>query len=298
MTSPPDADVLAALHRACVQTGMPELGYEPVRISENSIFRLSNGVIARVSKQGQAAAAAKEVALARWLASAGVPAVRVLETVDQPVEHFERAVTFWHELAPHRPGEPGQIASALRRLHSLPIPELDLPPLNPFVRLTERISGSTSFTDSDKTWLRGQLAKLENSYRHDLPPGLAACVVHGDAWRGNVVATIGGEVVLLDLERMAAGPPEWDLISTTIKHTSFGFITAQEYGDFRDGYGHDVTAWAGFELLRDIRELRMTTMAGQLAATDPQFAEQAAHRLSCIQGENGPRPWTGWVAVP
>ncbi|RAS59563.1 thiamine kinase-like enzyme [Lentzea atacamensis] len=298
MTASVQVDVLAALHRACVQLGLSELDHEPVRISENSIFRLPGGVIARVSKQGQTAAAAKEVALARWLAAAGVPAVRVIETVDQPVVHFERAVTFWHELAPHRPGEPGQIASALRRLHSLPVPDFAVPALDPFVRLAERIGGSTSFTPADRDWLRSRLAELESAYRHGLPPGLAHCVVHGDAWRGNVVATDDGEVVLLDLERMAVGPPEWDLVSTAIKYTSFGFITAQDYQDFVDGYGHDVTAWEGFELLRDVRELRMTTMAGQLAATDSTFAGQAAHRLSCLRGEAGPRPWPGWVAVP
>lgn len=297
MTDSLEVDVVAALHRACGQVGMSAVGFEPVRVSENAIVRLSNGVIARVSKQGQAAAATKEVTVARWLESADVPAVRIVETVDQPVVHFERAVTFWHELAPHRPGEPAEIASALRRLHSLPVPDLGLPQLDPFVRLAGRIEGS-AFTEADKAWLRSHLASLEQAYRHDLPDGLPTCVVHGDAWRGNVVWTDAGDVVLLDLERMAIGPPEWDLVSTAIKHTSFGFITAQQYDEFRDGYGHDVTAWAGFELLRDIRELRMTTMAGQLAATDPKFADQATHRLSCLQGNAGPRPWPGWVAVP
>ncbi|WP_116049363.1 hypothetical protein [Amycolatopsis palatopharyngis] len=32
-------------------------------------------------------------------------------------------------------------------------------------------------------------------------------------------------------------------------------------------YGHDVTDWAGFPVLRDIRELRMVSMACQVGAT-------------------------------
>jgi hypothetical protein len=63
--------------------------------------------------------------------------------------------------------------------------------------------------------------------------------------------------------------------------------------------GQDVTTWDGFALLRDIRELRMTSMACQVAATDPdRYGEQAAHRLACMRGQRGARPWTGWEVVP
>lgn len=63
-------------------------------------------------------------------------------------------------------------------------------------------------------------------------------------------------------------------------------------------YGHDVTTWEGFEILRDIRELRMTTMAAQVAEKNPSTYPQFAHRLACLQGRNGPRPWEGWQAAP
>lgn len=46
------------------------------------------------------------------------------------------------------------------------------------------------------------------------------------------MATEDGEEVLLDLERCAIGPPEWDLISTAIKRTSFAWITDADYDDF------------------------------------------------------------------
>lgn len=62
------------------------------------------------------------------------------------------------------------------------------------------------------------------------------------------------------------GRPEWDLVHTAIKWTSFGMISEQQYAEFCAVYGHDVMAWEGFELLRDIREFRMTTMAVQVGA--------------------------------
>ncbi|MBF6513001.1 hypothetical protein IU421_01745 [Nocardia cyriacigeorgica] len=114
---------------------------------------------------------------------------------------------------------------------------------------------------------------------------------------GNVVATDDGRVVLLDLKRTSVGPPEWDLVHTAIKWTSFGWISAKQYGEFCDVYGYDVTAWAGFELLRDIREFRMTTMAAQMAATDLRWREQANHRLRRLQGRVSERPWPGWGAL-
>lgn len=62
--------------------------------------------------------------------------------------------------------------------------------------------------------------------------------------------------------------------------------------------GYDVTTWDGFEVLRDIRELRMTTMAARIGEQDPATRGQFAHRLVCLQGRNGPRPWDGWRTVP
>lgn len=94
------------------------------------------------------------------------------------------------------------------------------------------------------------------------------------------------------------GPPEWDLVHTAIKHSSFAWISAEQYGQFCEIYGHDVTEWSRFGLLRDIREFRMTCMAVQVASADTVYREQAAHRLACIRSRNGPRPWGGWHAVP
>jgi aminoglycoside phosphotransferase (APT) family kinase protein len=140
------------------------------------------------------------------------------------------------------------------------------------------------------------LNELEARYA-ELPPGLPESVVHGDAWIGNVVSTDDGQVVLLDLERCSIGPPEWDLTSTAVKAFSIAGITAEDYGTFVKAYGHDVTAWAGFKTLRDIREFRMTCMAAQVAAENPARRDEMELRLACLRGQQGPRPWR-WTPVP
>ncbi|MGH3824969.1 MAG: aminoglycoside phosphotransferase family protein [Pseudonocardiaceae bacterium] len=275
-------------------------GAEVIRLAENAIYRLPGGVVARIARTGQSVAAAKEVNVARWLEDSGVPAVRVLRNVDQPVQVGGRAVTFWHELPPYEYGTTADVAAALRELHKLAPPEtFALPELAPFVRLAQRIEAASTISADDQNWLLDRVAELKQAY-NDLPPGLAQCVVHGDAWSGNVVTTTTDNTsVLLDLERCSLGPPEWDLVSTAVSYVTTATIDTKEWNSYCEAYGYDVTTWEGFDILRDIRELRQTTMAVQVAATHPErYADQAAHRLACLRGQNGPRPWSGWRAVP
>jgi aminoglycoside phosphotransferase (APT) family kinase protein len=286
------------LHAACAQVGLDASSAEPIRFGENEIYRLPGQVIVRIARAGQFAAAVNEVNVSRWLEDSGVSAVRAIRHIAQPVQVAERAVTFWHELAPHENGHTRDVAAMLRSLHELPPPtDFTLPPLDPFVRLAKRIDAAHTLSAWDRDWLRGRMADLQERYAA-LPPGRPACVVHGDAWAGNVVSTTAGSIVLLDLERCTIGPPEWDSIHSAIRCTSFDLALPDEYAEFVAIYGHDVTAWDGFETLRDIRELRMTCMAAQVAAADEAVHPQAMHRLSCLRGEMGPRPWSGWKPVP
>lgn len=226
MTDTTSTEVAArdALDVAGRHAGLDPVGAELIRLGENALFRLQSGVIARVTRTGQFAAAAREVALARWLEANDVSAVRAWPDVEQPVEVDGRAVTWWWELPPHKEGTALQVAVALRRLHDLPLPSFDVGRLDPFVRLADRIERATTLEDEDRLWMRRHLAVLEARYAN-LPDGLPECVVHGDAWIGNVVSTGDGEVVLLDLERCSVGPPEWDLTSTAVRAFTMGRIT-------------------------------------------------------------------------
>jgi len=292
-----DDGLAAVLAQACAQAGLDPRGAQPIRLGENAILRLPGGIVARIARPGQDAAATREVRLAGWLAGHGVPAVRAVADVEQPVLVQGRAVTFWCELPPHQQGTPAQVAEALRRLHELPVPiGFTLAPLAPFVRLADRIEAATTLSDTDRTWLHRHLTDLKARYA-ELPAGRPHRVLHGDAWVGNVAATADGQVIWLDLERCSIGPPEWDLINTTLRYTSFAWITAEEYRDFCRRYGYDVTTWPGFDLLRDIRELRMTCYTAQRAAEDPSARAEAVLRVACLRGDHGPRPWS-WTPAP
>ncbi|MFI7694268.1 phosphotransferase family protein [Nonomuraea sp. NPDC049655] len=296
-TSSAEAAAWTVLDAASRRASLDPSGAELMRLGENALFRLPGGIVARVSRPGQLAAAKREVAVARWLEANHVPAVQTRPDIDQPIEVDGRAVTWWQELPPHRPGTALTVATALRHLHDLPPPTaFDIGRLDPFVRLSERIDRASTLTEADRTWMRTHLAELKTRYE-ELPKGLPETVVHGDAWTGNVVTTDDGEAVLLDLERCSIGPPEWDLTSTAVKAFTLAGITANDYNTFVGTYEHDVTPWPGFEALRDIREFRMTCMAAQVAGENPQWHDEVLLRLACLRGEHGPRPWT-WTAVP
>ncbi|HKT04807.1 MAG TPA: aminoglycoside phosphotransferase family protein [Rugosimonospora sp.] len=289
------SDAATALRAACRQAGIDASSAELIRVGENTLYLLPDHVVVRVTRSGQLAAAAKEVRVSRWLQSLNVPVVQALPDIDQPVTVDGRAVTFWHELPAHRYSTTAELAAVLRRLHDLPPPDFGLPPIAPFVRQRERIAEAAVLNPEEREWLLRHLTDLEARYAN-LPDGMPWCAIHGDAWAGNVVVTDTGPV-LLDLERFAHGPPEWDLTSIAVDYTTFGEMSAEQWADFCERYGSDVTVWAGFEILRDARELRKVTFAAQMADQRAEIAEQAAYRLACIQGKHGPRPW-GWIGVP
>ncbi|UED86317.1 phosphotransferase enzyme family protein [Streptomyces profundus] len=291
MTEQRVAASFAVLQRVAAAASLSTAGAEPIRLGENDLWRLTNKVVVRIARPGQQAAAAREIAVTRWLAEHNVPAVRPLP-IDQPIRVDDRSATLWKELPPHRPGTGAELASLLRTLHGLPQPTygLGLARLDPFVRLAERISAASALADHDRQWLLNHLVTLRQQW-DTLPAGLAEGVLHGDAWRGNVATTETGTAHLLDFERTSLGPPEWDLTATAVDHETLGALSTTEYEQFCTVYGHDVMTWPGYPTLRGIRELRKVTFAFQIASENPAAAEQAHHRLACIQGQHGPRPW-------
>ncbi|ELP66125.1 phosphotransferase family protein [Streptomyces sp. WI04-05B] len=284
----------SVLTEACAAAGFDATHAEPVRMAENEIWRLPGQVIVRIARTGQSAAAVREVGVARWLVENEVPTVRALP-IDQPVEAEGRPVTFWEELPPHRNGSVRDVVQLLKRLHALPAPRsVRLGRLDPFVRIAERINASVTLPEDDRQWLRQRHAELRDGWE-PRPSGLADCVVHGDAWVGNVARTADGPV-LMDFERVSVGPPEWDLVSTALKLTTTGAVTEAEYAEFCDLYGTDVTQWDGYELLAGARELRMTTYAAQYAAERPEWQAEAQYRVDCMRGRAGGRPWH-WTGI-
>ncbi|WP_338932775.1 aminoglycoside phosphotransferase family protein [Streptomyces netropsis] len=284
------------LEAACRQVGLPAEGAEPIRIAGNAIWRLAVGIVARIGRPDAQAVAARELAVARWLTEEGISTVRPAVT-DRPVVVDGRPVTFWAELPPHQPGTAADIAALLKQMHQLTPPDaLGLPPLEPLAKPRRRISETGLLSPDDRRWLQEHADQLTADFAR-LPAGLPPCALHGDAWDGNVAVDADGTAYLLDLENTCYGPPEWDLVSTAVKHLTTATVTAAEYEDFCATYGVDVTAWPGYPVLAGIRELRMVTFALQIADEHPHARAEAQHRVDCLRGRKGARPWT-WTAVP
>ncbi|MFI0743267.1 phosphotransferase enzyme family protein [Streptomyces sp. NPDC021100] len=284
------------LEIACHQAGIPSAGAEPIRIAGNAIWRLPGRIVARIGRPDCEAVADKELAVARWLADSGVRTVRPA-VMDKPVLVEGRPVTFWEELPPHRPGTAGDVARLLKQMHRLTPPSsLHLPPLAPLAKTRHQITGSDILSPGDRSWLKNRADQLAEEFDR-LPPGLPACALHGDAWDGNVAVDADGTAYLLDLENVCYGPPEWDLVSTAVKHLTTATVTAAEYDAFRRAYGVDVTLWSGYPVLAGIRELRMVSFALQIADEHAHARAEAQHRVDCLRGRKGLRPWT-WTAVP
>lgn len=293
MTTTRTEESFAVLREVVAAAGLSVEGAQPIRLAENDLWRLPANIVVRIARPGQEAAAAREVAVTRWLAEHDVPAVRPLP-MEQPVQACGRAATFWEELPPHRHGTEVDLAPLLRRLHDLPKPSFPIGRLDPFVRITDRLAAARSVSDDDQEWLLHRLDALRQEWNH-LPAGQPECVIHGDAWGGNCAVTADG-AVLMDFERTSVGPPEWDLLSTAIEHDTFGTLPEDRYRKYCEAYGYDVMTWGGYPILRGIRELRVVSFALQIADQDLGVLEQAQYRLACVRGRRGPRPW-GWTAV-
>ncbi|MFI5560758.1 phosphotransferase enzyme family protein [Amycolatopsis japonica] len=289
-------DSWALLQAAGEQAAVPTAGAVLIRDGTNILYRLTDGVVARIGLPGSHRAVERQIQASRWLDRVGVPVVRLVENIAQPTLVEGRPVTWWVELPAHRHATPAELGSALRRLHNLEPPDApSLPAADPFEGLRSSIDGGVVLSDEDRGWLKELVEHLRLDYREfvsNLPP----TVIHGDAWQGNVVVpAAGGDPVLLDLDHLGIGPREWDLVSLAVDYTDFARISESDYDAFVTAYGgYDMTTLAGYRTLATIRELRWTLFVAGKADSSGRAAEQAQHRLACLKGEVA-RPWT-WSA--
>ncbi|MGH3568173.1 MAG: phosphotransferase family protein [Pseudonocardia sp.] len=75
-----------------------------------------------------------------------------------------------------------------------------------------------------------------------LPFALPRGHIHGDANVGNVICDDRGHAVLIDLDSFAIGAREWDLIQTALFFDRLGWHTEEEYREFVEVYGYDITS--------------------------------------------------------
>ncbi|GAA1005437.1 hypothetical protein Aple_050940 [Acrocarpospora pleiomorpha] len=285
-------EALATLHAACLEVGLNADSARLIRLGENALFALQNErIVLRIARNLDVLDdARKEVAVSRWLNKSGLPAAKVTGHT-QPLIVRDKPVTLWH-LIPDS-GTPAtlvELAKVLRALHHLPIPaHLNIPTLDIFGRVAERIIKANAISEDDRQFLMARYEELKTEYA-TLEFPLAPCTVHGDAHSDNLMRSTDGTIYLLDFERFALGSPETDLAVTAIEHT-LGWGTRAQYDKFAEYYGFDVLAWDGFTILRAVNELKMTTWLMQNVAEDQAIAEEFRNRMSCLRDPDKPRRW-------
>ncbi len=231
---------LPVLRGACHQVGLSSDGAELLRIGENAIFRLASGpIVVRIARSaGRLPRVKREVCVARWLAAARVPAVRVIDEIEQPLMVDGHPVSFWHAVTG---GEPVpthvDLARLLAAYHGTPDCPCDLEAFEPLTTSASRLAKAEGVDPGDREFLLARCADLTAQFEHlefALPPG----PIHGDAHTRNLL-TDHGQVVLIDFEAAAIGPREWDLLPTSIAVPRYG-LPEERYQEFAAAYGFDV----------------------------------------------------------
>jgi aminoglycoside phosphotransferase (APT) family kinase protein len=280
-----------ALRAACAAVDLATDDAQLIRLGENALFHLVKAdMVVRIARtMNYWADAVKEVDVARWLAGHSVPAAETFD-VDQPVEADGRPATFWRFID-GRPGDKrdiGTLGAVLRRLHSTPPPAMfALPPEDILGRVEPRVEVA-DIPSADKRFLLERLHDLRDEVARLSYP-LDPAPTHGDAHVENLMIR-DGEPVLIDFERFAWGQPEWDLAMTATEYLTAKWWTDDQYAKFCDAYGHDVTNWDGFPVLRAVHELKMTTWLMQNVAESREIADEYQVRMRTLRGERSP----GW----
>ncbi|MEU6150612.1 aminoglycoside phosphotransferase family protein [Actinosynnema sp. NPDC047251] len=283
----------AALVRACAAANLEVADPQLLRLGENAIFRLNGtGTVVRIARNDTHwDDAVKEVNVAKWLGRNDFPSARTTDVPQPLLVDGGYPVTFWAFIDGRngQPGDVGTLGALLRRLHALPRPgSFELPQQDLLARVEPRIE-SSPIDAGDKDFLLELCDRLGSEIgglNYELPVG----PVHGDAHVQNLMFT-GSAPTLIDFEAFSWGHPEWDLGVTATEYMTAGWWTADQYREFVDAYGFDVTSWDGFGVVRATHELKMTTWLMQNVQTSPKIAEEYALRIATLRDRENIGGW-------
>jgi hypothetical protein len=165
-------------------------------------------------------------------------------TAPVATEHGVVAVSRW--LTPTRTPDWAEVGTLLARFHAehaaAPLPAWQ--PLTRIASQVQGLSGADVLLDA-----RDRLVAAVAETWSELGWG----AVHGDVSLENVMAD-GSGARLIDLDWSVTGPRELDLAPVARRFRA-GVIDRSTYADFCRAYGHDVSGWAGLELLDRIADL-------------------------------------------
>ncbi|MWA02760.1 phosphotransferase [Actinomadura sp. LD22] len=293
MRALPD-DVAAAIHAVADQLHVRVDDARLVREHSNTAVALPTArLLVRIAGNPDALDRIKKsVEVTRWLAAEGF---RCTEPADmEPFSVKGHVVSVWRllETASEPPGTGRELGRLLRDLHDRPNPPMELPRLiDPLASIASAVDGHpNAMTDQDRSWLLTRIDELRAAWAGlvtTLEPGL----IHGDAHSNNLIRVRGGDVVLGDWDHVAHGPREWDLIQPHYMRRRFDRHSSAELREFTDAYAWDVSGWAGFETLIQVREITGLSPYVRKAADQGWARREVAHRLLTLRRGDPRAPW-------
>ncbi|MFF2819463.1 phosphotransferase [Kitasatospora cineracea] len=285
-----EPEVFAVLETACRHVGVDASDARLLRGHTNAVYLLeSAGAVVKIARAGTAVDDVRRtVALVQWLTAMRFPTVELLP-VEQPVLVGQHAVTFWRYLPqPQRAVPAGYLADPLRALHQLPLPPFEIRSLDTVAAIRRSIGVTAALPENDLDFLSAHVSALEaelTQVRYLLEPG----VLQGDPQHRNALHS-NGAAVLCDWDTACFGPPELDLVTVEIHCRRFGYGRSH-YEEFADRYGFDVTAWDGYPVLRDLRELRMVTTNAKRAPVGSNTLAEVRRRIAGIRKSDAEMRW-------
>ncbi|MDP9849944.1 phosphotransferase enzyme family protein [Streptosporangium lutulentum] len=284
-------EAFTVLREVCEDLGIDHRDAELLRVRSNAVFKLRSEIVVRIATAPNALTRLPLVlAVARWLAEQGFPAVRPADEIsDQPVVHEGRVVTFWHYVPASGRPTTTELGEILRSLHLLPVPPVALKRFaDPLSEVRRAVDRSEELTPSQRAWLRDRIAELTDRWS-GLGVDGAPVLLHGDAWIDNLLRCTDGHVVLCDWDGVAVGPREWDLVHTYHGQRRFG-LTAADVDAFADAYGSDLRSWPGYSTLMEVRDLYAVGIHIRNAGADPFSRRELPRRLNSLtRGEQHAR---------
>ncbi|MET8827946.1 aminoglycoside phosphotransferase family protein [Streptomyces sp. NPDC004610] len=275
------------LDRAGVLPG-PAREARLLALGENAVFAAGDLVV-KVGRDAELLERARrELAVALWLADAGVPAVRAAQPQARSVDGHP--VTVWHRMPDAvRPAGPADLAELLRLVHTLPAPPFPLPAreLLGGVERWLRLAGD-AIDPADAAYLRERrdgFAAAAAGLTPHLPPG----PIHGDALPRNVHIGPDGPV-LVDLETFSSDLREHDLVVMALSRDRYG-MGAEAYDTFATAYGWDVREWAGCGVLRGARETASCAWVAQHAPANPKALAEFRRRVTSLRDGDASVRW-------
>ena len=272
------------VEEACRLAGLDPAGAVILRHHTSAVYQLTAApVVVKVARPSQTNVS-DVVALVGWATEQGIPTVRLLDDVHQPIELAGCAVTLWHYLPQTRPITAADIAIPLRALHAAPDPPVTVRQLDAPAAIKWAIDESRLLDGGERAALLERWERLRD-LTPSLPYEAAPRLIHGDPQHRNTLwDQASGQAVLCDWDSAVIGHVEWDLVTIEVHCRRFGH-PEHHYTAFCERYGRDIRRWSGYETLRELRELRMIATNARKSRPGTPQATEVRRRIATLDGD-------------